>query len=345
MKHNLSFPTMSNQSQLRTDWRDRREQKTPVLNKILNELEKQSNWMQQQIFLSKCRDQNVTPKGLKVKIPKGIMSREQELKLKRKCEQELIRKTIKRLHQKQQNADEKIASWKLELRNHYKMSRGWIDNTVKWLQKKAVEKTRSKKISLKKKLDRLLEEKKLLEELLREENKNMRDPNILDPQRKFIYNNSSKILTEEQKKLLELGLNFSVTPNKFPLIEYIAAAENLCQSLEELQDDESLEKAQKIRNLLIDHIRKGVGMKIKDNLSAKEKKIIKEIVSDPNIVICPADKGKAIVIEDRDTYLSKMQQQIDEGDYMLDNRKEKTLLDKLHKKTTEPTERYGHRYG
>ena len=73
----------------------------------------------------------------------------------------------------------------------------------------------------------------------------MRDPNILDPQRKFIYNNSSKILTREQKKLLELGLNFSVTPNKFPLIEYIAAAENLCQSLEELQDDESLEKAQK----------------------------------------------------------------------------------------------------
>ena len=100
MKHSLSFPTMSNQSQLRTDWRDRREHTTPVLNKILNELEKQSNWTQQQIFLSKCRDQNVTLKGLKVKIPKGIMSREQELKLKRKCEQELIRKTIKRLHQK-----------------------------------------------------------------------------------------------------------------------------------------------------------------------------------------------------------------------------------------------------
>ena len=42
-------------------------------------------------------------------------------------------------------------------------------------------------------------------------------------------------------------------------------------------------------------------MKIKDNLLAKVKKIIKEIVSDPNIVICPADKGKAIAIEDRDT--------------------------------------------
>ena len=73
-------------------------------------------------------------------------------------------------------------------------------------------------------------------------------------------------------------------------------------------------------------------MKVKENLSADEKKILKDIISDPSIIICPADKGRAIVIEDRDTYLSKMQQQLNEGDYKIDNRKEKTLLDKLHKK-------------
>ena len=83
---------------------------------------------------------------------------------------------------------------------------------------------------------------------------------------------------------------------------------------------------------MIDHIKKGVGMKMKENLSAAERKIVKDIISDPTIVICPADKGRAIVIEDRDSYLSKMQQQLDEGDYGIDNRKEKTLLDKLHKK-------------
>ena len=59
-----------------------------------------------------------------------------------------------------------------------------------------------------------------------------------------------------------------------------------------------MEKAQKIRKIMIDHIRKGVGMKIKDNLSADEKKILKEIISDPDIIICPADKGRAIVLED-----------------------------------------------
>ena len=73
-------------------------------------------------------------------------------------------------------------------------------------------------------------------------------------------------------------------------------------------------------------------MKIKDNLSSDDAKILKEIINDLTIIICPADKGKAIVIEDKQTYLTKMQEQIDEGDYKLESRKEKALLDKLHKK-------------
>ena len=79
-------------------------------------------------------------------------------------------------------------------------------------------------------------------------------------------------------------------------------------------------------------MKKGLGIKIKENLLSNDKKFIQEIVNDPSIVICPADKGKAIEIEDRDTYLSKMQQQIDDGDYILEKRKEKTILDRLHKK-------------
>ena len=84
--------------------------------------------------------------------------------------------------------------------------------------------------------------------------------------------------------------------------------------------------------MLSDHIKKGVGIKIKDNLSAAEQKLVKEIISDPPIVICPTDKGRAIVIEDRDWFLSNKQQQLDEGNYKINNMKEKTLLDKLHKK-------------
>jgi len=93
----------------------------------------------------------------------------------------------------------------------------------------------------------LKEQKQLLKDLLLEENNSQRlnQHGDQNPTRKIVYNNSSRKLTAEQEKLLELGLNFSITPNKFPLLEYIAAAEDLCQSLEGFGDDESLEKAQK----------------------------------------------------------------------------------------------------
>ena len=102
-----TFPTKSNCFE-ETNWRDRREQATPILSKILDELSKKAIWKQQQIFLSKCRDKGVTPKGLRVSILKKIMDKEHELRLKLKCERELIQKTIKRLHIKQQNSDEKL---------------------------------------------------------------------------------------------------------------------------------------------------------------------------------------------------------------------------------------------
>jgi len=131
-----TFPTKSNCFE-ETNWRDRREQATPILSKILDELSKKATWKQQQIFLSKCRDKGVTPKGLRVSIPKKIMDKEHELRLKLKCERELIQKTIKRLHIKQQNSDEKIAGFKLDLKGKLKMSRTWIENTLQWLNKKA----------------------------------------------------------------------------------------------------------------------------------------------------------------------------------------------------------------
>jgi len=40
------------------------------------------------------------------------------------------------------------------------------------------------------------------------------------------------VLSEKENKLLSLGLNFGMTPKKFPLVEYITAAEMLCKSLE-----------------------------------------------------------------------------------------------------------------
>ena len=69
------------------------------------------------------------------------------------------------------------------------------------------------------------------------------------------HNNSSKKLTGEQLEVLALGLNFGITPKKFPLVEYIQAVELLCQKLEEGGDTESVEKARSIRNVVFQHLR------------------------------------------------------------------------------------------
>ena len=55
-------------------------------------------------------------------------------------------------------------------------------------------------------------------------------------------------------------------------------------------------------------------MKIKNYLSPEHHKLLKKITSNTSIVICPADKGKVIVIQDSDNYLSKLPDQLHGGD-------------------------------
>ena len=74
MPYIKSFLTASSQFCMQTDWRDRREQTTPVLNKIIDDLKKKANWKQQYSFLLKYKDSKVVLKGLRVNVPQGIMN-------------------------------------------------------------------------------------------------------------------------------------------------------------------------------------------------------------------------------------------------------------------------------
>ena len=98
--------------------------------------------------------------------------------------------------------------------------------------------------------------------------------------KKIVYNNSKRVFSEEEINLISLGLNFGIKPTKFPLVEYIQATETLCLNLEKEDENGSKDRAQKIRNIAIDHIRKGCRMKIKSNLTQREMKLLKEIKQD-----------------------------------------------------------------
>ena len=67
----------------------------------------------------------------------------------------------------------------------------------------------------------------------------------------------------------------------------------------------------------------------KDNLSKDERKALKELQSDTSIVILPADKGKSTIILNREDYLGKCMDHINNGSYQL---LKKILLPKLKPK-------------
>ncbi|CAN0111622.1 unnamed protein product, partial [Heterosigma akashiwo] len=74
------------------------------------------------------------------------------------------------------------------------------------------------------------------------------------------------------------------------------------------------------------------------NLTTGEKEVLRGLKDDKDILIVPADKGRAVVVMDRETYLQKMQDQLLGDDYVempaeeVAAGGEKKLLDGLHAK-------------
>jgi len=79
-------------------------------------------------------------------------------------------------------------------------------------------------------------------------------------------------------------------------------------------------------------LKRGYKLRLRSNLTPAQRKVLNELKADDSIIICPADKGKVVVIEDRETYLSKMQDQIHEGNYEISKKGEKTILRRLHRR-------------
>ena len=310
-----------------------REHAQPCINQMLTQLEKLSKWDTQLKFLFLCRNHGVIPKGLRSHIPKNIAQSDYGKRLQTRFDRKILATSISEIYTKKYNAVRKIAGLKVKLREAFGLSGYAIEQEEKKLDRIVRRKTREIRKRIFRKLDNLLQEKKQrIFEKNQAEIQKAEKIKISGLDKKIIYNNSKRVFNQREMDLLSLGLNFGITPKKFPLIKYIAATEKLCQSLEEIGDPDSMARAQGIRNLVSGELRKGYDMKIKSNLSKEEREILKQIGDDETIIICPADKGKAIVIEDKETYIQKMYQQIDEGDYTKATKSEQTLLDNIHQK-------------
>ena len=128
---------------------------------------------------------------------------------------------------------------------------------------------------------------------------------------------SATNITDEKKwvismsssdELLVKSLNFSITSKTLPDKDIIATIEDAVKDLEKEEADTIYAKI----SLTLQNFKLP-----KDNLSKDEYKALKELQSDTSIAILPADKGRSTVILNREDYLEKCKDHINNGRYQL----------------------------
>ena len=115
---------------------------------------------------------------------------------------------------------------------------------------------------------------------------------------RWVINNSKRILSTHESSVLKKGLNFAITPTKLPVNDIIAQTEKA---------------ARKLSPMAADSLRSEVVKVVKNtklptsNISKDERKALYDLKKDKDIMILPADKGRATVIMDTTDYKDKVQ--------------------------------------
>ena len=121
--------------------------------------------------------------------------------------------------------------------------------------------------------------------------------------KKWAINLASKDLSPGEVKLLQRGPKFAVSTPKVPVTEYIAVTKQICDRLAENTDGvDCSEYYQKTKDLLQDYKGKHASH---PNISKMEREAIKTLKEDNTCVVLTADKGVAMVIMDKSSYIDK----------------------------------------
>ena len=121
--------------------------------------------------------------------------------------------------------------------------------------------------------------------------------------KKWVINLASKDLSPGEVKLLQRGPKFTVSTPKVPVTEYIAVTKQICDRLGENTDGvDCSEYYQKTKDLLQDYKGKHASH---TNISKMEREAIKILKEDNTRVVLTADKGVAMVVMDKSSYIDK----------------------------------------
>ncbi|XP_078351964.1 uncharacterized protein LOC144636650 [Oculina patagonica] len=139
----------------------------------------------------------------------------------------------------------------------------------------------------------------------------------------WVINLSSRSLSDAEIALLWKELNFAVTPTNIPAKEIIASVESAVRQL-------NTEQADLIRRAINSILQQAEPPE--PNITKEMRDGLKSLKEDDSIMILPADKGRASVVLDTDTYRTKTSTLIENGPYQL---LKKDPTDRLTRKLSE----------
>ena len=123
----------------------------------------------------------------------------------------------------------------------------------------------------------------------------------------WVFYLSSRSLGDDEKALL----NLAVTPANIPATEIIAKVEAAVRQL----DAEQADTVRRAVNGILQQAEPP-----EHNITKEMRDALKSLKEDESIMVLPADKGRASVVMDTDTYRAKMSTLIENGPYQLLNK-------------------------
>ena len=119
--------------------------------------------------------------------------------------------------------------------------------------------------------------------------------------------NNKDEINKDEKELLEKGLNYSITPTTIPAVKLVAKIETVLAGM-------PTEEANTIRADLSSVIHRT--QVPKPNCTRNQIAALKSLQQNDNIIILPADKGRATVILNKEDYIRKCNEHLENGPYI-----------------------------
>ena len=124
---------------------------------------------------------------------------------------------------------------------------------------------------------------------------------------KWIINLSSHDINKDEKELLKKGMNYSITPTTIPAVDLVAKIKTVLAGMQ-------TEEAETIRADLSSIICRTQAPK--PDCTRNQITALKSLQQNDNIIILPAEKGRATVILNKEDYIRKCNEHLENGHYI-----------------------------